>query len=128
MVFCNSVHVIIHRPFPKREIQSFKARDSYFRLLSLMVKKPVTGPRSALILVGEVMHLRIGEIVHHGTTQEKGRIVRFFRLDKRVGYIVATARWGSETEIEQLWFPREIKEIRERLERYRPNTPRLGAN
>jgi hypothetical protein len=56
-------------------------------------------------------------------TQEEGRIVRFFRLDKRIGYIVATARDGSEEETEQLWFPREIKEIKERAEKYLQTQP-----
>jgi hypothetical protein len=64
------------------------------------------------------MHFAVGDIIHHGATKEQGRIVRFFKSDKRVGYIVTTiANGSSTTEIEALWFPREIKEIEERARR-----------
>lgn len=68
------------------------------------------------------MHFAVGDIIHHGATKEEGRIVRFFKADKRVGYIVATLmNRSSKTEIEVLWLPREIKEIEERARRCRPD-------
>jgi hypothetical protein len=65
------------------------------------------------------MHFSIGDVIHLEATNEQGRIIRLFKSGRRVGYIVATTNQGSEREIEALWFPREIKETRERVRRYR---------
>jgi hypothetical protein len=45
--------------------------------------------------------------------------VRIVNIDGRPGYIVAKANKPSGNEIEPLWRPQELKELRERARRYR---------
>jgi hypothetical protein len=61
------------------------------------------------------MRFDIGDIVHLDGTNEEGRIVRLFTVRSRVGYIVTTDSFGKQ--IEALWFPRELKEVKERARR-----------
>ena len=68
------------------------------------------------------MTFSIGNIVHHSVLEEEGRIVRVAKVGKYVGYIVATVNKSTGREIEALWWPREVKELRERARKYRTRT------
>lgn len=64
------------------------------------------------------MKFTVGDIVHHHSLTEESRIVRVAQLGKRVGYIVSVNK-PTGTETEALWWPREIKQVRERVRKYR---------
>src|ERR1700678_4560276 len=59
------------------------------------------------------------DIVHNEITKEVGRIVPIVKIDGRLGYIVEKANKPSGKEIEALWRPRELKELRDRARRFR---------
>jgi hypothetical protein len=63
------------------------------------------------------MPLSIGQVLHHAILNEKGRILRVAKLGNRSGYVVAIADKSSAREIEALWLPREIREVREHARR-----------
>ena len=65
------------------------------------------------------MKLSVGTIVHNEITNEIGRIVRIATGIRRRGYVVVTVNTGSGKEIEALWRPPELKEVRERVRKYR---------
>jgi hypothetical protein len=65
------------------------------------------------------MKLSVGMIVHNEITNETGRIVRIATDIQRPGYIVVIADKVSGREIEALWQPRGVKEVRERGRKYR---------
>jgi hypothetical protein len=67
---------------------------------------------------GSAVRLAVAEIVHNEITKEVGRIVRIVNIHGP-GYIVAKANKPSGAEIEALWRPRELKELRDRARRYR---------
>jgi hypothetical protein len=62
--------------------------------------------------------LGVADIVHNEITKEVGRIVRIVNVNGP-GYIVAKANKLSGKEIEALWRPRELKELRDRARRDR---------
>jgi hypothetical protein len=62
--------------------------------------------------------LGVADIVHNEITKEVGRIVRIVNING-LGYIVVKANKSSGKEIEPLWRPRELKELRDRARRYR---------
>jgi hypothetical protein len=68
------------------------------------------------------MKLSIGDVVHHSSLDEEGRIVRVATLGKRIGYVVATVNKSSGAEIEALWLPREVKELKDGVRKYRAAT------
>lgn len=61
----------------------------------------------------------IGDMIHHDGTDEEGRIVRLFEFRKGIGYIVTTRNRHSGRETEALWYPSEIRELKERARRAR---------
>lgn len=61
-----------------------------------------------------MVKLSVGSIVHNEITNQTGRIVRVPTGIRRPGYIVVTADRGTGKEIEALWPPRELKEVRDR--------------
>jgi hypothetical protein len=65
------------------------------------------------------MKLSVGMIVHNEITNETGRIVRIATDIPRPGYIVVTADKVSGKEIEALWPPQDVKEVREPGGEYR---------
>lgn len=65
------------------------------------------------------MRLSVGEIVHSEITGEEGRIVRIARVNGWLGYVVVKATKPFGKEIEALWRPRELKEVRDRVRKYR---------
>lgn len=65
------------------------------------------------------MKLSVGTIVHNEITNETGRIVRIATGIRRPGYVVVTVNKVSGKEIEVLWRPRELREVRERVRKYR---------
>ncbi len=65
------------------------------------------------------MKLRIDDIVHNEVTNEVGRIVRITKVNGRLGYVVVKANKPFGEEIEALWRPRELKEVRDRLRKWR---------
>ena len=66
------------------------------------------------------MKFRIDDIVHNEVTNEVGRIVRISELNgRRLGYVVVTATKPLGKEIEALWSARELKEVRDRVRKWR---------
>ena len=61
------------------------------------------------------MRLSVGDIVDNEISKETGRIVRIPKGIRRPGYIVVMADRVSGNEIEALWSPRELKEVRDRV-------------
>ena len=75
------------------------------------------------------MKLRIDDIVHNEVTNEVGRIVRIAEVNGRLGYVVVKANKPFGGEIEALWRPRELKEVRDRLRKWRAGFGRgVSAN
>jgi len=62
------------------------------------------------------MRFAVGQTVHHKATNDPGRIVRIVNV-KGLAYIVTTQNKVSNSEIEALWRPKELKEVSERAER-----------
>ena len=58
--------------------------------------------------------------MHLETTNEEGKILRFAKIAGRIGVIVAVRSTSSGKELEALWRPRELRELRERARKYRP--------
>ena len=65
------------------------------------------------------MPLSVGEIVHDEITKDEGRIIRVVRVAQRLGYVVTIVNRPNGKEIEALWWPRELRELRERARKYR---------
>ena len=65
------------------------------------------------------MRLSVDDIVHNEITEEEGRIARIVKINGRLGYIVTKANKPSNNEVEALWRPRELKEVRNRARKYR---------
>ena len=63
------------------------------------------------------MKLRIDDIVHNEVTNEVGRIVRIAKVNGRLGYVVVKATKPFGKEIEALWRPRELTEVRDRVQK-----------
>lgn len=66
----------------------------------------------------DVKKLRVADTVHNEITKEVGRIVRIVNIHGP-GYIVVKANKPTGKEIEALWRPRELKELRDRARKYR---------
>jgi hypothetical protein len=66
------------------------------------------------------MKLLIDDIVHNEVTNEVGRIVRIVKVNGRVGYVVVKATKPFVEEIEALWRPRELKAVRNRVQKRIP--------
>lgn len=65
------------------------------------------------------MKFSIEDIVHNEVTNETGRIVRIMKVSGRPGYVVVTATKPFGKEIEALWRPQELKELRDRARKSR---------
>jgi hypothetical protein len=83
--------------------------------LSAEVPHPARWKVGAMVRMG----LSVGDIIHSDATKEEGRIVRIVQIEGRFAYIVAIANKISGTEIEALWRPREVKELRDRARRHK---------
>lgn len=59
------------------------------------------------------MRIIVGDIVHNEITNEIGSVVRIATFDCEQGYVVVIANKASGKEIETLWWPRELKEVRD---------------
>lgn len=68
------------------------------------------------------MKLSVEDIIHNEVTNETGRIVRIVTVSGRLGYVVVTATKPFGKEIEALWRPRELKELKDRVRNYRPGS------
>jgi hypothetical protein len=64
------------------------------------------------------LKLSVGDIVHNEVTHEEGRIVRIAKIRGQLRYVVVTATKPFGKEIEALWRPRELKEVRDRAAKY----------
>ncbi len=64
------------------------------------------------------MKIAVGDIVHNDITKEEGRVARIVKIDGRLGYIVVKANKPSGKEIEALWRPRELRELRDRAQKH----------
>jgi hypothetical protein len=67
------------------------------------------------------MKLRIDDIIQNEVTNEVGRIVRIEKVNGRLGYIVVIGTKPFAKEIEALWRPRELKELRDRARKWPPS-------
>jgi hypothetical protein len=67
----------------------------------------------------ETMPLSIGELVHHSALNVEARVVRIVKLHKGIGYVVRTKRKASGEDREALWWPQEIRELKEEERKYR---------
>jgi len=63
------------------------------------------------------MRRQPGDTFHHSITGEQGRLLRVAKVNGRLAYIVAIVNPASGKELEALWWPREIVEIRARMSR-----------
>jgi hypothetical protein len=63
------------------------------------------------------VRLAVEDIVHNEVTHEEGHIVRIAKIRGQLRYVVVTATKPFGTEIEALWRPRELKELRDRARR-----------
>jgi len=70
------------------------------------------------------MKLSVGDIVTSKITQETGRILRIVKVQGRLAYVVAVKDEVSGREIESLWRPRELKELRTQAQKYRTQRQR----
>jgi hypothetical protein len=66
------------------------------------------------------LKLSVEDNVHNEITNETGRIVRIVEVSGRLGYVIVTATRPFGSEIEALWRPRELKEVRDRAQKHRP--------
>lgn len=80
--------------------------------------------RSRFLTKGTAMKLSVGDIVTSKITQETGRILRIVKVQGRLAYVVAVKDEVSGREIESLWRPRELKELRTQAQKYRTQRQR----
>ena len=65
------------------------------------------------------MRLGVDDLLHNEISNEEGRIVRIAKIDGRLSYVVLQVTKPFGKEIEALWRPRESREVRERVRKYR---------
>lgn len=65
------------------------------------------------------MRLCVNHTVHNEVTHEEGRIVRVAKIKGHLAYVVLQATKPFGAEVEALWRPRELKELRDRARKYR---------
>ena len=94
------------------------AGEEQFRLIG---SSGQTSQARRLRSLSDSVKLHIGDIIHNEVTNEVGRIVRIDKVNGQLGYIVVIATKPFAKEIEALWRPRELKELRDRARRWRPS-------
>jgi len=82
---------------------------------------------ASLLIYPGFMWLTVGDIVRSTLTREEGRIVRIAKVGARIHFVVATVSKVSGKQIEGVWHPREVTEVRNHVRKYRTASGSSGG-